>query len=145
MQNVTKAVLGLCAMLAAYPACSADSGERVFTHDGVSYTSGGIGVDSQERLNARSSEFNLKLVFTLKEGNYLADVGVEIKDAAGRKLVEHNADGPFFLARLPAGSYTVTAVYEGKPQTRHIRVGGAQRVEYFRWPSDPGNDFVGLR
>ena len=44
--------------------------------DGVTYTSGGVGIDAQEQLNARAREFNLKLVFTLNEGNYIAGVTV---------------------------------------------------------------------
>jgi hypothetical protein len=109
--------------------------------DGVNYTSGGIGIDSQERLNARAREFNLKLIFTLNEGNYIADVNVILTDAKGRKVVEHTADGPFFMARLPAGQYNVAATYEGKTVTRKISVGGGGlRTEYFRWPSNPATD-----
>src|SRR5512146_553785 len=74
----------------------------------VPFASGGIGLDSQESLKAREKEFNLKLVFTLVEGNYLSDVDVTIRDAAGRNLLEQVADGPFFLARLPAGTYSVS-------------------------------------
>lgn len=109
--------------------------------DGVNYTSGGIGINSQERLNARASEFNLKLVFTLNEGNYIADVNVMLTDAKGRKVVEHTADGPFFMARLPAGQYNVAATYDGKTVTRKISVGrSGLRTEYFRWPSNPATD-----
>jgi hypothetical protein len=35
--------------------------------NGATFISGGIGIDSQERLTAREKEFNLKLVFTLAE------------------------------------------------------------------------------
>ena len=109
--------------------------------DGVTYTSGGIGINSQERLNARASEFNLKLVFTLNEGNYIADVNVILTDSKGRRVVEHTADGPFFMARLPAGQYNVAATYDGKTVTRKISVGrSGLRTEYFRWPSNPATD-----
>ncbi|MCW5604613.1 MAG: hypothetical protein KIT18_08725 [Burkholderiales bacterium] len=116
--------------------------EQVINRDGVSFTSGGIGIDSQERLQAREQEFNLKLVFTLVEGNYLADVAVSVKGADGRTLIEHVANGPFFLARLPAGTYAVTAVHEGKPQVRKVTVSDKRlRTEYLRWPGTPGTDF----
>jgi enamine deaminase RidA (YjgF/YER057c/UK114 family) len=109
---------------------------------GVSYVSGGIGEDSVAELKAREKEFNLKLIFTLVEGNYLADVGVRVTDAAGKTVVDHVADGPFFLAKLPAGAYTVTASYGDKTQTRKVKVGGGLRTEYLRWPSDPKADFA---
>ena len=116
--------------------------EKVSTQNGVSFISGGIGMDSEERLKAREKEFNLKLVFTLVEGNYVADVGVTIKNAAGKTMVEHVADGPFFMAKLPAGAYSVTAAYEGKTQTRKVSVrDGRLHTEHIRWPSNPETDF----
>lgn len=129
----------VCA-LAAVLAFNAAADEEVI-RDGVKYVSGGVGTDSQERLDSRVKEFNLKLVFTLHEGNYLADVGVAIKDAEGRSVVEHLADGPIFLAKLPAGIYTANVSYNGKAQARKIRVGERLRTEYFRWPATPEIDF----
>jgi len=108
----------------------------------VSYISGGIGVAEQEYLVGRQSEFNLKLVFTLMEGNYVADVKVQLKDGSGKALLEHTAPGPFFMARLPAGHYQVSATYEGKTVTRDVRVGENRlRTEYLRWPANPKTDF----
>ena len=66
----------------------------------IPHVSGGIGIAEQETMKAREAEFSLKLVFTLVEGNYIAGVGVQIKDAAGDSLLEHIAAGPFFMARL---------------------------------------------
>lgn len=107
----------------------------------ISYLSGGIGVAEQEALVAREKDFNLKLVFTLVEGNYLADVGVQVKDGAGETLIEHIAGGPFFLARLAPGRYTVSATREGRSITRKVLVGPAGlRTEYFRWPAIPEVD-----
>jgi hypothetical protein len=110
------------------------------SRDGIEYLSGGVGIDAQDRINERARDFNLKLVFTLNEGNYVADVGVALKDARGRTVVEDTADGPFFLAKLPAGQYTVAATYEGKTVTRKLQVGKGLRTEYLRWPSNPGAD-----
>ena len=84
----------------------------------MSFISGGVGENSVAALKAREGEFNLKLVFTLTEGAYLADVGVKITDAGGKTVIEHVTDGPIFMARLPAGTYTVAATYNGKPQVR---------------------------
>jgi hypothetical protein len=113
------------------------------TADGVRYLTGGIGVEAQERLNERAGDFNLKLVFALNEGNYIADVGVILRDGQGRTVIEEVADGPFFMARLPAGRYTVEATYEGKTVTRRVQVGNeSTRVAHLRWPSNPNTDVV---
>jgi len=110
----------------------------------VPVVSGGVGEDSVARLQAREKEFNLKLVFALVEGNYLADVGVTISNAAGRRLVQHVTDGPIFMARLPAGTYVVTASYNGNAQTRTVTLRGDRLLtEYLRWPGDPRVDFPG--
>lgn len=138
--RTTLLTLGVCALLlAAGPGLAQQ--EQVLSRGGVSYLSGGVGVASQERLKALEKEFNLKLVFTLVEGNYVANVSVAVKDAAGKNVFEHFADGPFFMMRLPAGAYSVTATYDGKSETREVKVGQRLRTEYFRWPSKPGVDF----
>ena len=137
-----KAWCGVLALAAFAAAAQAQSAEKALTQNGVTFIAGGIGTDSQERLKARASEFNLKLVFTLMEGSYLSDVSVAIRDAAGKTLVEHVADGPFFMAKLPAGAYAVTATYEGKSQARKVNVSSKLRTEYLRWASNPQADYV---
>jgi hypothetical protein len=107
--------------------------------------SGGVGEESRAQLKAREHEFNLKLVFTLVEGNYLADVRVAVRNAAGKVIVEHVADGPFLLAQLPPGSYTVTAAYGGQPQTRTIQVGDRLQTVHMQWRSDSPADVPGPR
>lgn len=128
-----------CALLLAGVAAAQQ--EQVVSRGGVSYVSGGVGVASLERLKAREKAFNLKLVFTLVEGNYIADVNVALKDAAGKNVVEHLTDGPIFMARLPAGDYTVSATYDGVVRMRKVKVTSRLRTEYLRWPSKPGVDF----
>ena len=113
------------------------------TPDGVAYLTGGIGTEEQERFNAGAQEFNLKLVFTLNEGNYIADVNVLIKDEEGREIVKAIADGPFFMVKLSPARYIVEATFRGKTERRNIEVGGTGlRTAYLRWPSSPKYDFI---
>ena len=104
----------------------------------ISYLSGGVGKPEREQLRALEKEFNLKLVFSVEQGKYLASVKVVVSDAKGRKLLEHVTDGPFFMARLPAGQYSVAATYAGKTQTRKIEVAANRmRTEHLRWRGTP--------
>ena len=111
--------------------------------DGIDYITGGVGSDEMERLQAREREFNLKLVFTLAEGNYVSDVAVVVKNKAGNPVLVLHAPGPLVLAKLPRGAYVVEATYEGRTQTRRIDVNERMRTEYVRWPSNPETDFPG--
>ena len=111
--------------------------------EGVRYLMGGVGTEAQERFKQRADDFNLMLVFTLNEGNYIADVNVELQDAKGRTLVQDTADGPYFLAQVPPGRYTVSATYDGKTVKRNVQVGSrGARTAYLRWPSNPETDFI---
>lgn len=127
-----------CPMGAAAGQAPGSYEPKVIRSGEIAYLSGGIGETEQEQLRAREKEFNLKLVFSLVQGNYVADVDVVVSDAKGRKLVEHLAEGPFFMVKLPAGQYTVAATYEGKTVTRKVKVAaGGLRTEYLRWPAGP--------
>lgn len=109
--------------------------------DGVTWMAGGINLAELDALRERQKEHSLKLVFTLNSGNYTAGVDVKIADMKGRTVLEQSDTGPMLLAKLPRGSYTVTAVSEGRSQTRKVQVGDRLRTEYMRWA--PGeNDFV---
>jgi hypothetical protein len=120
---------------------AASAADRAGLQHQASFVSGGVGAASQEELKARERDFNLKLVFTLMEGDYVADVDVVIRDAAGSTVVQHAAPGPLFMAKLPSGTYTVSATYEGRTQSRKVIVGGRLLTAQFRWPSNPLTDF----
>jgi len=107
------------------------------------YVSGGVGDADAERLKSQERDYDLKLVFTLNEGNYVASVGVSLRDAKGNQVIDTVSDGPIFMAKLPAGEYTVAATYEGRTVTRKIGVPTrGLRTEHLRWQGNPATDFA---
>jgi len=103
----------------------------------VSYVSGGVGDDSIGRLNALAADFNLKLVFAMKSGDYVSDVKVTIANAAGKTLVDTTSEGPWFLTKLPAGNYQIVATFAGNTEKRTIAVGADKlKTVDFRWSSE---------
>lgn len=91
---------------------------------GIPYVSGGIGEDERAALNAAAATYNLKLIFTDKGGgHYLSDINVSIKGAKGADVLEAVSDGPWFLAKLPPGTYRVSAGIADQRQTRSVTVG----------------------
>lgn len=122
---------------AQLPTASAQGDAIVRKAGGVSYVSGGVGTDSIDRLNSLAGDFNLKLVFALKSGAYVSDVGVVIADAAGKTLLDTTSNGPWFLARLPAGNYQVVATLAGNAVKRRVAVGAAKLTTLdLRWASE---------
>ena len=106
----------------------------------IEYITGGVGINEQQQLNAyaKDRDYNLKLVFTLNAGNYLADVDVVLRNQRGETLVHDIADGPMFAAKVPQGTYTVVASYNGETRSQNVRVGqDGLRTAYFRWPAGP--------
>lgn len=105
---------------------------------GTPYISGGIGDGELQMVNQASKDFNLKLLFAEKSGAYAADVPVTIVDRKGNTVLEVPAAGPILLARLPDGSYRVSASYEGQKMEKRVTVRkGKQTALSFYWsPTD---------
>ena len=108
-----------------------------------SYVTGGIGSDERQQLEAREKDYNLKLVFTLDERNYLSDIDVVITDGRGTSVLNITTTGPLVLVKLPTGKYTVRATHAGKTRIRNVALDGSQKIMILRWPSNPQTDFPG--
>lgn len=117
---------------------AADSKDSVVQTAGqVSFVSGGVGTESLDQLAAMSSQFNLKLVFALKSGEYLSGVQVAISDAKGQSMLDTLSEGPWLLAKLPAGNYRIVAIVAGKTEKRQVAVDGAKlKTVDFRWGAE---------
>lgn len=133
------ATLGLSAALlpALSPANAQDSGLEPQRQGSVTWISGGIGQDELEALHAAQSGYNLRLLFALQgSGEYLANVAVRVVNGHGDTLLDANSRGPFLYAKLPAGTYKVTASSEGRAQTRSISVPATgAAAQSFYWPA----------
>lgn len=107
-------------------------------HQGsVEYVSGGIGIDESESMKAAAKDYPLALTFAAQrdgKADYVASVGVLIKDAQGKEVLKATAEGPYMLVKLPAGAYKISATYEGKTQEREVTVQGASTARpVFEW------------
>lgn len=133
-------VLGTVALA---PVANAQGEESVQNAGGVSYVSGGVGTTSIDRLAALARDFNLKLVFALKSGDYVSDVKVTIANAAGKTLVDTTSEGPWLMAKLPAGNYKIAATFAGNAEKRTIAVGAEKmKTVDFRWASDERREVI---
>ena len=104
----------------------------------VEYVTGGIGRDESTALEAAAAQWPLALEFSVTGGAraaFAADVQVAVRDRSGRAVLEAVAGGPFLLARVEPGSYSVEATLQGRSQRRQVTVrrGASARV-MFSWP-----------
>jgi len=98
--------------------------------------SGGVSLNARDAMRTQERDANVKLVFALNTGNYVSDVQVKVVDSKGKMVIDDMSNGPWLLAKLPAGSYTATATYNGKPLTQKFSVGkSGLRTAQFRWPA----------
>jgi hypothetical protein len=103
----------------------------------VTFLSGGIGLDESTAIKGVMHQYPLVLEFaTSRSGanEYVADVAVQVSDSQGRTILSTTARGPFLLAALPNGRYSVTARHDGQTMRRNITIGRSTHIrELFLW------------
>ena len=109
----------------------------------VEYVSGGIGKDESTALAAAAAQWPLALEFAVTGGaraQFASDVLVAVRDPAGRIVLQAASDGPFLLARVEPGAYSVEATLQGRLQKRQVTVRpGASAKAMFSWPAAAGD------
>ncbi|MCC6534765.1 MAG: carboxypeptidase regulatory-like domain-containing protein [Burkholderiales bacterium] len=102
----------------------------------VEFTTGGVGLNARQEMLAHASPYNLHLEFAeASDGEYVSDVEVNIADARGANVLSTRTDGPWLLAKLPAGSYTVSARYGNALKRQQVTVGAGRRHLVVRFPA----------
>lgn len=105
--------------------------------NGIQYATGGVGEEELAQIESIKGNYNLRVLSTVPEGNYLGDFTVYVLNAKGEKIFEAPSMGPYFYLNLPAGSYTVQADKPGAAlQSQKVTLGGktkGHREVRFRW------------
>ena len=100
----------------------------------ITFVSGGAGEEDRAALQQVESQYNLRLMFAARSGDFLANVAVTLADARGGTVLDTIANGPIFYARVPPGRYRLTVTNQGQSQSRDISVGAAGAVRQdFYW------------
>lgn len=96
----------------------------------VAHISGGVGLEERETFLARRGEFNLRLVFALANGEYVAGVETLVaEEHDGHVVLRLLSDGPFVYARLNPGRYALAATFRGETQRRELVVPASGAID----------------
>jgi len=124
----TSAILFIFSLLSSAPLYAT---EIQAEHTPVQMISGGIGDAEMKNITAVQKQYSLKLIFTEADGEYLADIGVLIRDTKGNTVVDTTSGGPILLMKLTPGSYTLSSSVTGETKTQHIKVHGTGLNTYY--------------
>ncbi|UVL62910.1 carboxypeptidase regulatory-like domain-containing protein [Pseudomonas sp. B21-032] len=105
--------------------------------NGVSYVSGGIGID-ESRAIQQVQGYNLHLTFsTGPENKYVPDVDLAIQGGQGQTVLQLSQVGPMVYVKLPPGHYNLVASRNGVQQLGVVNlVPGQTGTVNLHWPQD---------
>ncbi len=96
------------------------------TQGDVTYVTGGVGQDEVNAMEHAKGKYPLSLEFVQHakpRDEFIANVAVTVTDKSGNVVLDTTTDGPYLLADLPNGKYTVAATDEGgKSIVKHVTV-----------------------
>lgn len=102
------------------------------SYGGIKYYSAGVGIEERKQL---PQFFPLKVVFATDQRQLLCDAEVRIS-SAGKTIFESRAEnGPWLIVDLPAGTYDVVAIQDGKAKSaKGVRIAaGKKQTVVLRW------------
>ncbi len=102
----------------------------------VTYISGGLTRAEAESVRRAAQAFPLELVFRERDGarvRGLTDMPVTITDAQGRVVFDRPSHGPYLVASLPDGRYTVTTQWDRWTFSKPVTIGKQRQRVVFEW------------
>jgi hypothetical protein len=119
------------------PAGTLGQGLQIQEQNGISFVSGGVGDEQQDVLDSVAGRFNLKLTLARQDGKFMGSSALRIAKQGGATVLETQTNGPLFLAKLPAGRYSINAAAAGQSYTRTVTVpSSGQKELVLTWPAE---------
>ena len=109
----------------------------------VTYRTGGVDRDEAIALKRAADEYPLEVVFVQREGRreqLLPDMPVRITDEHGKVVFDARTMGPYFLARLPKGRYTISTRWDAWAFQRPVTIGSERQRVVFAWSKPASMD-----
>lgn len=99
----------------------------------ITYITGGIGDEERAALSAAKKDYNVYIMSSNKNGTFIGDEEITIRDAKGSVLL-NVAAGPLLYLKLPSGAYSLEAMKGEETKKQKITIGtkGASNIQ-FSW------------
>ncbi|MFC4519010.1 hypothetical protein, partial [Cupriavidus pinatubonensis] len=137
-------ILSTAAMAAANDAAVPSGTMKLRQLNGISYISGGVGIDEAATIRGMARQFNVRMHFVDNNDNSsLSDVTVTLFNARREIVLLVLSEGPYLYMNLPRGAYRAVIRYGGSIVSRSIAVtGDSAPVDLLlRFPAmPPGSD-----
>ena len=101
----------------------------------IRYLAGGVGEDARAAMQGAARDYNLHLSFAAgRDGHYVPDVHVKLRDAQGTTVFDLANAGPLLYVQLAPGRYVIEADYQGIVRSRTVTIDGVARTTFLHWP-----------
>ncbi len=145
-RSATLGAVALAALTAAaLPAHAQD--ELVLVEQGrpTLYENGGIGRAEQAAMRETARAWPLRMTFSeRKDDEFAAGVRLRVTDRHGAPVLALDDAGPMTYAKLPPGTYRLTATDHGVTESREVTLDGRHgRDVNFHWTGAPQADWNG--
>ena len=102
----------------------------------ISYITGGVGEGETQAILAEAKQWSLLLEMSQIEngrGVWISGAMINILNDKNQTIFNAQADGPYMLVNLEAGSYVIQASFNGVQQTKTvtIKAGAPQKIPLF--------------
>ena len=86
-------------------------------------------------MRAAAPNYNLHLSFAAgRDGYYVPDVHVKLRDARGTTVFDLQNGGPLLYVQLAPGRYVLEADYQGIARSRSVTIGDGAHTAFLHWP-----------
>ena len=102
----------------------------------ISYITGGVGEGETQAILAEAKQWSLLLEMSQIEngrGVWISGAMINILNDKNQTIFNAQAEGPYMLVNLEAGSYVIQASFNGVQQTKTvtIKAGAPQKIPLF--------------
>jgi len=89
----------------------------------IPWISGGVSDEARDEMRKAAPAYNVHLIFSNRQGSYLADIPFTVSRLNGRELYSGVSEGPLLYLNLPPGIYQIAVQLDGVWQNKRIRAG----------------------